>query len=447
MSEGKFSSLVNFISNGGKICILSREIGVRKSIISVIDEIGLSRVTSVVPDDFNYESVRKDFFSSLGASKDLLVIMDITSENSASYFRVLDELYSKYQERLKVVAIVDMAYQGLISLLFARGAKVVMVKPFSPKDLKLKVMSIFSRLSPNDKLVESGRGYLEQNDSNAAFMCCEKIMETGSHSHNTLLFCGDVYLSLGEFQVAAKFFLMALKAEKMSFQAYACLAKLLRAKNKLKGELYWLRKFAKINTLDFNNFVKMGELNLKLGNDDDSKSCFDKALQVARKISHPTFISELTFNIASICAENNCIGLGKEYSSSLLKDGNVDKHILTKIAFFRMLKLNDLEGAANAFHLLAVREERRYNNIDLESWSSALYNAAICHHIADRNKRIIKKKNGPKRASDVVLEILSMCPDFGKDNKQINSNIIAIASNPLQPNPALVVALRNDSRI
>ena len=53
----------------------------------------------------------------------------------------------------------------------------------------------------------------------------------------------------------------------------------------------------------------------------------------------------------------------------------------------------------------------------------------------------------PKRASDYILEILNLNPDFGKDDPKINENIVAIASNPLQQNIPLTTLLTRLERL
>jgi hypothetical protein len=62
-------------------------------------------------------------------------------------------------------------------------------------------------------------------------------------------------------------------------------------------------------------------------------------------------------------------------------------------------------------------------------------------------QKLIKQKNSPKRASDFIFDILSVNPDFGKDDPGIGANIISIAANPLQQNIPLNALLAKLGRL
>ena len=434
MSGDNVSTLAAFVGNNGKIFILCRDMGIRKSIASIVGELGLSPLVQLVTDDFREPKVQKNFSSSLEEVHEALLIMDFNNENSAVYFHLLDDLYSNYHGKLKVVAIVDKAYQGLISLLYARGARAVLIKPFTPKDLKCRIASIFAEPSFLDRLIELGRQCLEQKEYHRASAIARKIVSEFEHTHQSLLYCGDVHLALGEYRKAGHFYVLGLRDEQLSFQAYERLAGLCAATGRKRGEIYWLRRFARINTLDYTNFTKIGELCLSLDRGEDAREYFSKSVNAARKITSEERVSKLVFGIASTCAENEAYEMSREYSTALLRNGNVDKTLLSEVAYFRMNKLDDPDGACGIYALLAVREEKRGAKMDVDFWSTALYNAAVSHHIAHGQTRMIKQKNTSKRASDYIFDILSVNPDFGKDDPAIAANIEAIAENPLQQN-------------
>jgi len=437
MEQEKLSALASFVGNNGKICILCREMGIRKTITSIVNELGLSPRVLVATDDFREPKNQKNFINSLEEYKELLLIMDFNNENSAVYFHLLDDLYAKYQDRLKTIAIVDKAYHGLISLLYARGAQAVLIKPFTPNDLKFRIMSLFAEVSVLDRLIDLGRECLEKKEHGKALAICQKIESEYEQTHQALLFCGDVHLALGEYRKAGRYYMRGFQDEQLSFQAYASLAKLCSVTKRTRGEIFWLKKFAQINTLDYTNYIKIGELCLLQNKEGDAKEFFNKSINAARKIASEDRVSSLIFDIANVCVENESLEMSKEYSTIVLRNGNVDKTLLSEAAYFRMNKLNDPDGACGIYALLAVREEKRNTKMDVAFWSTALYNAAICHHVAYANQKMIKQKNSPKRASDYIFEILSVNPDFGKDDPNINANIIAIAGNPLQPNISL----------
>jgi tetratricopeptide (TPR) repeat protein len=447
MPQENLSTLAAFIGNNGKIFILCRDMGIRKSIASIVSELGLSPLARIVTDDFREPKVQRNFFNSLEEIHELLLVMDFNNENSAVYFHLLDDLYSQYHGKLKVVAIVDKAYQGLISLLYARGARAVLIKPFTPKDLKSRISTIFADPSSVDRLIELGRECLAEKEYAKAAAICRKISTEYEHTHQSLLYCGDVHLALGEYRKAGHYYVLGLKDEQLSFQAYERLAGLCAATGRTRGEIYWLRRFARINTLDYTNFTKIGELSLFLQREDDAREYFSKSISAARKISSEERVSSLVFNIANACADNNSIEMSKEYSTAVLRNGNVDKTLLSEIAYFRMNKLNDPDGACGIYALLAVREEKRGAKMDVDFWSTALYNAALCHHIAHGQTKMIKQRNTPKRASDYLLDILNVNPDFGKDDPNIVANIDAIAANPLQQNIQLTALLTKLGRI
>jgi len=447
MAQEQFPYLTQFVGNRGKICVLCRDMGIRKTITSILGELGLSSLVHSAPDDFREPKVQKAFFSAVEESQELVLIMDFNSETGPVYFHLLDDVHARFKEKLKVVAIVDKAYQGLISLLYARGAKGVLIKPFMPKDLAARVMSIFAAPSLLDKLIEYGRECLRQQDHEKAAAISRKIIAEFDHTHQSLLYCGDVALALGEYRDAGRFYILGFKDEQLSFQAYARLANLCSVTNRVRGEIYWLKKFAKINTLDFSNFIKIGELCLQQDKKDEAKEFFSKSLAAARKISSDEHVSDLVFNIANVCVDNDTVEMAKDYATALLRNGNVDKTLLSEVAYFRMNKLQDPDGACSIYCLLAVREEKRNTKMDVDFWSTALYNAAVCHHLAYGNQKIIKQKNSPKRASDYILEILNLNPDFGKDDPKINENIVAIASNPLQQNIPLTTLLTRLERL
>lgn len=196
MAQEQFSTLASFVGNNGKICILCREMGIRKTITTMVNELGLSPLALLVTDDFREVKAQKNFINSLEEYKELLLIMDFNNENSAVYFHLLDSIYAKYQEKLKTIAIVDKAYQGLISLLYARGARAVLIKPFTPNDLKSRIMSVFAEASVLDRLIEVGKGCLEKKEHGKALAICQKIASEYEQTHQALLFCGDVHLAL-----------------------------------------------------------------------------------------------------------------------------------------------------------------------------------------------------------------------------------------------------------
>ena len=434
MTQDRFSNLASFVANNGKICILCREMGIRKSMTGIVNELGLSPLAHVATEDFTAPKVQRNFIDSLEENKELLLILDFNNDNSAAYFRLLEDIHSKYRERLKVIAIVDMAYRGLISLLYARGARAVLVKPFAPKDLKSRILSLFADGTVLDRLVEIGKSCLQRKEYDKAMAICRRIESEYEPTHQSLLYCGDVHLEIGEYRKAGRYYMHGFKDEQLSFQAYACLAKLCSTTNRKRGEIYWLKKFAQINTLDYTNFVKIGELCLSQSNEEDAKEFFGKAISAVRKITSEDRVSSLVLAIANVSADNGFAELSKDYIGTVLRNGNVDKTLLSEVAYFRMNKLNDSDGACSLYSLLAVREERKESKMDVEFWSTALYNAAICHHMAYGGQKLIKQKNSPKRASDFIFEILSVNPDFGKDDPVISANIAAIAANSLQPN-------------
>lgn len=440
-------TLATFIGNNGRICILCREMGIRKSITGITTELGLTPLVDIASDDFREPKIQKNFLNSLEGARELLMIMDFNNENSPSYFHLLDTLYEQYRERLKVVAIVDKAYQGLISLLYARGARAVLIKPFMPKDLKARIMAVFAEPTVLERLVEVGRDCLEKGELARAQAICRKIESEYEHSHQSLLFCGDVHLALGEFRNAGRYYMRGFKDEQLSFQAYASLAKLCAATKRTRGEIFWLKKFAQINTLDYTNFAKIGELCLSQNKEEDAKEFFTKSISAARRITSEDRTSGVIFEIANKCVENEAVDLSKEYSTLVLRNGNVDKTLLSEVAYFRMNKLGDADGACGIYSLLAVREEKRGSKMDVDFWSTALYNAAICHHTAYGDQKMIKQKHTSKRASDYILEILSVNPDFGKDDPTVAANIMAIATNPLQQNIPLTTLLTRLGRM
>ncbi|WP_043810812.1 tetratricopeptide repeat protein [Desulfomicrobium baculatum] len=441
MAQEQFSSLASFVSNNGKICILCREMGIRKTITTMVNELGLSAYVILVTDDFRESKAHKNFINSLEEYKELLLILDFNNENSAVYFHLLDDIYVKYQDKLKAIAIVDKAYHGLISLLYARGTRAVLIKPFMPNDLKSRIMSLFAEASILDRLIEFGKGCLEKQEHGKALAICQKIAAEYEQTHPALLFCGDVHLALGEYRKAGRCYIRGLQDEQLSFQAYASLAKLCSVTKRKRGEIFWLKKFAQINTLDYTNFEKIGDLCLSLNKEDEAKEFFGKSIYAARKITSEDRVSSLIVDIANVCVDHKSVEMSKEYVTIALRNGHVDKTLLSEIAYFRMNKLSDPDGACSIYSLLAVREEKRSTKMDVDFWSTALYNAAICHHIAHGKLKMIKQKNSPKRASDYIFEILSVNPDFGKDDPSINENIISIASNPLQQNNALSALL------
>lgn len=434
MAQEQFSTLASFVGNNGKICILCREMAIRKTITTMVNELGLSPLALLVTDDFREVKAHKNFINSLEEYKELLLIIDFNNENSAVYFHLLDSIYAKYQDKLKTIAIVDKAYQGLISLLYARGARAVLIKPFMPNDLKSRIMSVFAETTILERLIEVGKGCLETKEYGKALAICQKIASEYEQTHQALLFCGDVHLALGEYRKAGRYYMRGFQDEQLSFQAYASLAKLCSVTKRTRGEIFWLKKFAQINTLDYTNYLKIGELCLLRNKEGDAKEFFNKSINAARKIASEDRVSSLIFDIANVCVENESLEMSKEYSTIALRNGNVDKTLLSEAAYFRMNKLNDPDGACGIYALLAVREEKRNTKMDVAFWSTALYNAAICHHVGYGNQKMIKQKNSPKRASDYIFEILSVNPDFGKDDPNINANIIAIAGNPLQQN-------------
>jgi len=447
MAQEQFSNLASFVGNSGKICILCREMGIRKTITSIVNELGLSPLVLVATDDFREPKNQKNFINSLEECKELLLVMDFNNENSAVYFHLLDDLYTKYQEKLKTIAIVDKAYHGLISLLYARGARAVLIKPFMPNDLKFRLISFFAEVSVLDRLIELGKECLEKKEHGKALAICRKIESEYEQTHQSLLFCGDVHLELGEYRKAGRYYMRGFQDEQLSFQAYASLAKLCAVTRRTRGEIFWLKKFAQINTLDYTNFERIGELCLLRNKKDEAKEFFGKSMNAARKITSEDRVSRLVIDIANVCVDHKSVEMSKEYATMALRNGNVDKTLLSEIAYFRMNKLNDADGACSIYSLLAVREEKRGAKMDVDFWSTALYNAAICHHLAHGKLKIIKQKNSSKRASDYIFEILSVKPDFGKDDPSINENIIAIASNPLQQNNPLSVLLAKLGRL
>lgn len=400
----------------------------------ILNELGLSPLVHVATEDFSALKAQKNFIDSVEECKELLLILDFNNDNSAAYFRLLEDVHGKYQDRLKVIAVVDKAYQGLISLLYARGTRAVLVKPFAPKDLKSRILTLFADGTVVDRLVDIGKACLQRKEYDKALAICRRIESEYEPTHHSLLYCGDVYLEIGEYRKAGRYYMHGFKDEQLSFQAYACLAKLCSATNRKRGEIFWLKKFAQINTLDYTNFVKIGELCLSHNNAEEAKEFFVKAISAVRKITSEDRVSSLVLAIANISADNGFAELSKDYLGAVLRNGNVDKTLLSEVAYFRMNKLNDSDGACSLYSLLAVREERKESKMDVEFWSTALYNAAICHHMAYGGQKIIKLKNSPKRASDFIFEILNVNPDFGKDDPGISANISAIAANPLQPN-------------
>jgi tetratricopeptide (TPR) repeat protein len=441
MQQELSTTLAAFMGNNGKICILCRDMGIRKSITGIVHELGLSPLALVSTDDFREPKIQKNFIASLAEYHELLLIMDFNNETSAVYYHLLDSLYSQYQGKLRLVAIIDKAYQGLISLLYARGARVVMLKPFAPRELKSRIAMLFAGPSFLDRLIELGRECLERKEHAKAQAICRKIAEECEQTHQSLLFCGDVHLALGEYRQAGRHYMLGLRDEQLSFQAYARLARLCAATGRTRGEIFWLRKFAQINTLDYTNFMRIGELCLSRNMEGDAREYFARAVSAARRITSEERVSDLVFEIANACADGGAVDMSREYSTALLRHGNVDKTLLSEVARFRVNRLDDPDGASGIYALLAVREEKRGDRMDVDFWSTALYNAAVCPHLAHGHEKMIRVRNGSRRACDYILEILSRNPDFGKDAPVVMANIGRIADNPLQQSVQLSTLL------
>lgn len=447
MSQETFSILINFIKNGGRLYAFSQESGMRKTISQAVSELGLSSILLLKPEELNIEKLRKSLWESFDPHSEMVAIFDFTSSSSPIYYPLLDEFHEMYGDRLKVIALVDKSYQGLVSLLFSKGAKAVFVKPLFPNELKSRIMSLFAQPSDVDKIVAFGRSKLAQNLVQEAVSVADKIMTDCSLTHQTLLFCGDAYLEAGRLRQAGRCYIQAFKDEQLSFQAFASLAKLCQNANKPRGELFWLKKFFEINSLDYKILLRMGESCLILGKNAEAKAYFERSIQIARKLLPKDQLSEHMFGIASLCAGRNVLDLAREFSTLSLRDGNVGKDLLIKIAYFRMKRLEDLDGAGDIFRLLAVREEKRFDSMDKDFWSTALYNAAMCYHAVHKDEKILHKKYVIKRACDFILVILLELPEFGLNDPKINANILTIASNPLQPNNELEKILRGQGRL
>lgn len=418
----------------------------RRVISQVVQELGMTSIFVANATDMRDGNARKAFVQSLHGDSELIAVIDLTTASSPGYLLLIDDLERLYGSRLRSIALVDKVFEGLISLLFSRGVGTVLVKPLLSMDLQTRLVGMFQPVTGVDALIAAGRAKLADLQIDEALALSNALPDERGKMHHIALFRGDIQFGLQNYRAAGRQFLMAYLAEPCSFQALMGLARVLRARGRLRGELYWLRKFQRINSLDFDNLIRLGEICLSLDRAEDARKWLDSSVLIARRLLPAQCIFDHQYRVIMSCAERGGLSLARVYADQALRDGNVGKEALVKIAMLRMTRFRDMDGACSIFRLLAVREERAQESRDWNFWATALYNAALCHHARHKDERIFKDRIGVRRACDDILKILEEMPEFGVDDPLVTKNIITIASNPLQPNHALKDLLRKQKR-
>ncbi len=300
-----------------------------------------------------------------------------------------------------IIVVTHEVDQYTLALLVEQGAHNVITKPISIPSFTEKLAFTIAPQGRLSKLIDKGKRLVASSDWGAALAVAEEILAQKPDSAVGFMLKGDAYKGLKMMPKAEDMYKRAARSAELYLTPLKRLAELYEQAGDRDRQLDYLYKLHEISPLNTQRVLRIGELEIAMGNVPDAADMFERAMSVARKEA-AEMMSNLSARIADICVERDP-DMAAKYSKKSL-DLRGEAFSLADIATVNILGISlRKQGKWEE----AIREYRRVLAV-IPDHAGLLYNMALAYSDGGRADMALELV---RRA----LELDPRLPDSGKN--------------------------------
>jgi len=190
----------------------------------------------------------------------------------------------KELEDIPIVMITAERRQDRIIQAIAEvGVNGYLVKPFKPRDLEGKILSVIAQsVDPpgHERLIHAGEKLMKEGKTDDAIFLLKRASEIKQVSARIHVLLGEAYSEKGELEEAERFIGMAMADNPMYLKSYVALADLLLKEGKKERALSPLKKAAEISPRNAGRQAALGKIYMDLGEREEAQKFFEEAVKL-----------------------------------------------------------------------------------------------------------------------------------------------------------------------
>ncbi len=231
----------------------------------------------------------------------LLILERMIAGKNMGY--LVRQLKNAYPD-LRIIVLTSETDRQRLVLMHETGADNFITKPVSINGLIEKIAYTVKPQGKLGQLIEQARNFLVLNNPQNALKVCKVILDLKPNSAAAFLIIGDAMRELGKPERAREAYEEASKHAEMYLEPLRKLADLHGELGDMPNRLLYLEKLDKLSPLNVERKLDMGEIHLRMGNNEVAGQLFDSAVTVASKeaMAH---ISEVATRVAEIYEEKD----------------------------------------------------------------------------------------------------------------------------------------------
>lgn len=203
---------------------------------------------------------------------------------------------------IKIIIVTQEVDQHTLALLVEQGTHNVITKPISPVSLTEKLAFTIAPQGKLGKLIEQGKKMIVRRDWGAALMTADEILAEKQGSAVGFMIKGDAYLGLNMVDKAADMYKRAVRSAELYLAPLKRLAEMYDQLGDHNNQLNYLHRLHEISPLNIQRVMRIGELEMVVGNFQEAEVMFERAMNQTRREA-AELMSSVSAHIASACAD------------------------------------------------------------------------------------------------------------------------------------------------
>ena len=271
---------------------------------------------------------------------------------------------------VRIIVLTISADRDRLMLLHEVGADNFIAKPVSTNTLVEKMAFTLRPQTKFGQMIDTAKDLVLKKKPDEALELCGKILEIKPNSAAGYLVMGDAYRLKGDIEKARESFEQASQYADLFLEPLRRRAELHAESGDTKKRLLYLQKLDKLSPLNVDRKVDMGEIQLRLGNEDEAEKLFDSALAQVTKEAMRN-ISTISNKIAAFYSERDPVKAEKflrktlEIRGSFLSRTDVNTFNLLGISLRQQGRWKDAVIEYKKALKIAPDDENLYYNIGM----------------------------------------------------------------------------------
>lgn len=294
------SILVDFLRDNGQIVTVSEDMAfdrVLRGLVCQTLKMPQSCIVSIRP-----ELMVKQARAGAEGGKRLLYVMDKIHRGRDLTFsvRLLKDGFPEF----RIIVLASETDRQRFVLLHESGVDSCIVKPVDEKSLLEKLALTLRPKDQIDRALEWARSLVAQEDYLRALQVCSQALEQQAGSTAVLLYMGDIFKAMKEFDKAADAYQKAQGGSNLYLEPLGKLAELYGAMGQTARQVEYLEKMDEVSPLNLERKIQIGELALKLNQGDKARKIFDSVMKLSNRQAREN-VSAVAYRVADLYNETD----------------------------------------------------------------------------------------------------------------------------------------------